>query len=225
MRSPLILAPLLVLAACAAPQPPAAGPGFAGFGALAPVPGQITAAPIGAPLTALAPQPDATAAPVPAAPSVAPVAGAGTMPGLAPTPLPAPPVAAAPAAISDEQDFDAVAARETIESDAARIEANRQVYQQIAPQPLPPRSGSAPNIVAYALSVTNRVGQPVWRRSTLALSNHDRACAAYASPDLAQQDFLARGGPQRDPRNLDPDGDGFACRWDPTPFQRARTGG
>ena len=198
MRSFPILAPLVLLAACAAP-PPQAGPGFGGFDALAPVPGQITSGPIGA--------------------------GAIPAPAAAPAPGAVPPVAAVPAPISDEQDFDAVAARETIESDKARIEANRQIFQEVAPQPLPERTETGPNIVAYALSVTNRVGEPVWRRSALALASHERSCAAYASPDLAQQDFLRRGGPQRDPKNLDPDGDGFACRWDPTPFQRARAGG
>lgn len=195
MRTTLILAATAALAACTAPAPNA-GNGFGGYQGFAPAPGQITQGPIGAPL-----------------------AGAGVAPATAPADP------AAPATISDEQDFAAVAERETIESDRARIEANRQSYQEVAPQPLPPRTDAGPNIVAYALSVTNRVGQPAWRRSALALSNHERACAAYASPDLAQQDFLDRGGPQRDPRNLDPDGDGFACAWDPTPFQRARAGG
>lgn len=211
MRSSLILVPFVLLAACSAP-PPAAGPGFGG---LAPAPGQITSGPIGS--TAAG-----GFAPAPAPGSFA----AAPAPAPAPVPAPAPgAVASVPAPISDEQDFDAVAARETIESDAARIAANRQQFQEVAPQPLPQRTETGPNIVAYALSVTNRVGEPVWRRSALALSNHERSCSGYASPDLAQQDFLRRGGPQRDPRNLDPDGDGFACRWDPTPFQRARAGG
>ena len=48
-----------------------------------------------------------------------------------------------------------------------------------------------------------------------------RNCNGYANPDDAQRDFLARGGPERDPRGLDPDGDGFACAWDPAPFRAA----
>lgn len=48
-----------------------------------------------------------------------------------------------------------------------------------------------------------------------------RNCAGYASPDQAQIDFLANGGPQRDRKGLDPDGDGFACGWDPSPFRSA----
>jgi hypothetical protein len=35
---------------------------------------------------------------------------------------------------------------------------------------------------------------------------------------------LARGGPDKDPRGLDPDGDGFACGWDPAPFLLAEGG-
>ena len=30
---------------------------------------------------------------------------------------------------------------------------------------------------------------------------------------------LERGGPQRDRLGVDPDGDGFACSWNPTPFR------
>jgi hypothetical protein len=33
---------------------------------------------------------------------------------------------------------------------------------------------------------------------------------------------LSNGGPERDRLGLDPDGDGFACYWDPTPFRLAR---
>ena len=128
--------------------------------------------------------------------------------------------------ISDEQSFDAVSGRESIESDAARIEANRQARVVVAPQPVPERSGSSrPNIVAFALATTNRVGEQVYSRSGVtSTSRFQRNCARYASPDLAQEDFLARGGPERDGRGLDPDGDGFACFWDPTPFRAARGG-
>ena len=36
---------------------------------------------------------------------------------------------------------------------------------------------------------------------------------------VAAEAFLKAGGPQRDSKKLDPDGDGFACGFDPTPFQ------
>jgi hypothetical protein len=124
--------------------------------------------------------------------------------------------------ISDEQDFTAVAGRESIESDRERLAAQREAFEVIQPTTLPARSGaSGPNIVQFALSTTNRVGERVHRRSgVFAQSRYDRNCAKYPSPDLAQEAFLASGGPERDRDGLDPDGDGFACSWDPTPFRR-----
>ena len=126
-------------------------------------------------------------------------------------------------ALSDEQDFSAVTARETIESDRERLAELRQQYEVIEPTALPDHAPSTgPNIVEYALNTTNRVGESIYRRSALKLKSSQRACARYASPDLAQLAFLAAGGPTRDRKNLDPDGDGFACAWDPTPFRLAR---
>ena len=127
--------------------------------------------------------------------------------------------------ISDEQSFDAVASRESIASDAERIEQNREAYQVVAPQALPERSGSGgTNIVAYALNTTNRVGEAVYERGRFNPERFQRACAQYGSSDQAQRAFLDAGGPVRDRRGLDPDGDGFACFWDPTPFRAARDG-
>ena len=77
--------------------------------------------------------------------------------------------------------------------------------------------------MAFALSTTNPVGQPIYDRP--GRYNEDRyrkACSEFASPDQAQAAFLASGGPDRDRRGLDPDGDGFACFWDPSPFRNAR---
>jgi len=128
--------------------------------------------------------------------------------------------------ISDENDFGAVSSRQSIESDAARIASNRQQYQVVQPTALPTRAGNAqPNVVQYALQTTHPVGTKVHRRLGLASNaKHQRNCAEYNSRDEAQIDFLARGGPDRDRRNLDPDGDGYACNWDPTPFRRASGG-
>ena len=144
--------------------------------------------------------------------------------GPAPIAAPPQPLAANNVGISDEQSFEAVAARESIESDAERLARQAQAYRVIQPTAVPTRSGaSAPNIVAYALSTSNARGQAVYRRGGIALqSRAARACARYPSPDLAQEAFLERGGPERDRLNLDPDGDGFACTWDPAPFRAAR---
>lgn len=147
------------------------------------------------------------------------------------TPLQASPSNPAPlavntAGISDENDFDAVAQRQTIESDAARIAQNRAQYEVIQPEALPTRAGGEqPNIVAFALQTTHPVGARVYARAGLnGEGRAARACAAYPSPDQAQIDFLARGGPERDRKGLDPDGDGYACTWDPTPFRKASQG-
>ena len=121
--------------------------------------------------------------------------------------------------ISDEQDFNAVASRETIESDAARIERNRQQYTVIQPTAVPQRTETGPNIVQFALQTKHNPGTQMYARSSLRFTDPQAACARYTSADLAQQAFLEAGGPERDRRGLDPDGDGFACSWDPRPFR------
>jgi hypothetical protein len=128
-----------------------------------------------------------------------------------------------PGGISDEQDFGAVSERESIESDAARRAQQQAAYQVIAPEALPDApQDTGPNIVDYALNAPNRLGQEYYSRFVLSGQRRfERNCSEYRSPDEAQRDFLARGGPERDPRGIDPDGDGFACGWDPTPFLAA----
>lgn len=128
--------------------------------------------------------------------------------------------------LSDEQSFAAVAERETIQSDAERIAENRAQYQMIEPTALPPRpDGTGASIVAYALATTNAPGQQLYQRSGIAAkARFDSACAKYGGDDRAQEVFLDSGGPQRDRYGMDPDGDGFACYWDPRPFRAARNG-
>lgn len=131
-------------------------------------------------------------------------------------------MAAKPGGISDENDFSAVAARETIESDAARIAANRAQYQVVQPGALPQRSGeTGPNIVDYALATRHAPGTQLHKRSSFRANRAAAACVKYGSSDQAQEAFLAKGGPDRDRLGLDPDGDGFACGWDPRPFRTA----
>ncbi|MCG6884240.1 MAG: hypothetical protein LJE62_10855 [Silicimonas sp.] len=129
--------------------------------------------------------------------------------------------------ISDEQDFAAVSSRESIESDRERLARQRETFQVAQPEAVPdrPTGRAAPNIVTYALTTSNPVGRPVYNRSSR--YNEDRyrrSCAEFTSSDQAQAAFLASGGPERDRRGLDPDGDGFACFWDPSPFRTARGG-
>lgn len=125
--------------------------------------------------------------------------------------------------ISDENDFSAVSERRSREDDAQLIAQNRANYTVIPPQPVPQRTQSnGPNIVQFALSTNHAPGTQMYKRSSLRLSDPGAACAKFASPDLAQQAFLASGGPDRDRKGLDPDGDGFACGWDPRPFRAIR---
>lgn len=128
--------------------------------------------------------------------------------------------------ISEENDFGAVEAERTIESDAELIARNREQYRIIEPEDLPARpSDTGPNIVAYALETDHPRGTQLYRRGGLnSESRYQRNCAEYASSDQAQADFLERGGPRRDRLGLDPDGDGYACSWDPAPYRRASGG-
>lgn len=128
--------------------------------------------------------------------------------------------------ISDEQNFAAVASRESIESDAERRERQAAAYQLIEATALPNRPGNAgPNIVEYALQAPNNRGEEVFTRTGLSGdSRFQRNCAKYRTPDDAQRDFLTRGGPLRDRLGIDPDGDGFACGWDPQAFRTIASG-
>lgn len=127
--------------------------------------------------------------------------------------------------ISDEQDFQAVSNRQSIESDAARIEKNRTNYQVVAPTAVPQRDGAAsPNVVQYALNTDHPKGTKLYSRAGFNLqAKAQRNCAAFASADQAQIEFLSAGGPRRDRKGLDPDGDGYACGWDPARFRKAVT--
>jgi len=171
-------------------------------------------APLGSPLTATTPVPGA-------APGTTVVDPLRTS-GVQASPSNAIPAGMAQNAISDEQDFSAVATRESIESDAARRAQQAAQYQVVQPTALPQApQDTGPNIVEYALNAPNRKGQPWYSRFIFAGMNYERNCATFRSADEAQQAFLERGGPERDRLGIDPDGDGFACQWDPAPFLAA----
>lgn len=230
----------LVLAACT-PTTSSTGPGV-GFQDYGSYIRGAAPAPTGAPVTVVPPgggfDPAAAAAAIDRSQGVAPTPGV-VAPGPTATPLPTDsaerPRGGAPAGIkeesgevashagiSDEQDFDAVSSRETIESDKERIAKNRAEYVVVQPKDLPQRPGdTGPNIVEFALATTHAPGVQMYKRSGLGIRDANSVCAKYSSPDQAQQDFLAKGGPDRDRMGVDPDGDGFACSWDPRPFRTA----
>ena len=148
--------------------------------------------------------------------------GSGQAPLQASPSNPAP-LAIANAGISDENDFGAVSSRQTIESDSDLLAQNRSQYQVIEPSAVPVRQGDAgPNVVSYALSTNNPLGNRIYSRTGINLrAKSARNCAGYRSPELAQQAFLEAGGPKRDRLSLDADGDGYACDWDPIIYQHA----
>jgi pyruvate/2-oxoglutarate dehydrogenase complex dihydrolipoamide acyltransferase (E2) component len=85
-------------------------------------------------------------------------------------------------------------------------------------------AASGPNLFNYALSTRHAVGEERYtRRNPFRWRRWEAACARYPHQDLAQEAFLAAGGPERDPEHMDPDGDGYACWWDPAPFRQAAT--
>ncbi len=231
------LALFAILAACA-PQVPdsARGVGFNSPQAMEARDAALQGSNIRVPQTVLPPE-GGTGAP-------APVTGVGPVPGSpedtaartalilqqtapgATTQVDPGAVAVNEAGISNENNFDAVSQQRSIQSDAQRIAQNKAQYQVIEPQALPQRDGSEqPNIVAFALSTSHPVGTRVYARAGLnGAARAERNCAKYTSPDKAQIDFLAQGGPLRDRKGLDPDGDGYACRWNPEPFRKASQG-
>ncbi len=122
--------------------------------------------------------------------------------------------------ISDTQDFGAVTEKVSIEQDKALLQAQRKEFKVIAPTKLPKRVKTI-SVVQYALSTTNPLGVKKYSRfNPLGAQLAKRNCARYDESDQAQLAFLRAGGPRRDPLNLDPDGDGFACSWSPDTYRK-----
>lgn len=249
MRPLLSVAALALLTACTPPAlreeagyDPSFGAGATPYGTLQPqtamppvqsnqaIPSsEINSALFGTPTapggTAVPPAP-MSAMSDPTAPVVAYADPAAPAPAVLPTVDPAAvdpnaaPAATGALGLSDEQDFSAVTARETIETDKQRIEANKAQYQQIAPTALPERTDSeVSSVVDYAMNAQNKLGESIYKRGSVSAEKAKAACARYPTDAAAQEAFLKAGGPQRDSKKLDPDGDGFACGFDPTPFQ------
>ena len=230
MRGAVIL-PLaaLALAACASP-PPISNPVVPDpFGRDRLLEGGIPPAPTAivppvAPFPATANDPFAAASPATdpagiaaetrAALGLPPLVGAGST-------LPDPSLDRDNAGISAEQDFGAVAGARSIEDDAERLRRARERFEVVAPPAdLSRPQDAAPDVVGYALRQARPVGTDAFSRGLLATEGRAaRRCAQFLNADAAQEAFLAAGGPDRDPRNLDPDGDGNACGWDPATYR------
>lgn len=125
------------------------------------------------------------------------------------------------AGISDEQDFGAVSARQSIESDAQRRASQSAQYQVVQPTAVLSRpGGGAPTPIEFAVQVSHPVGQKTYTRSPFGAGKAQANCAAYLTADLAQDAFLKAGGPNKDKLKIDPDGDGYACGWNPAKYRQ-----
>lgn len=88
----------------------------------------------------------------------------------------------------------------------------------VQPGPLPNRVDGV-NIALFAKQTSNAVGDSRYPRTAAARMTGVGNCGRFRDPDAAQRAFLAGGGPEQDRYGIDPDGDGFACRWDPAPYR------
>ncbi len=113
--------------------------------------------------------------------------------------------------------------QQKIERDKAAVllAAARAQYEIIEPGALP-NIVAGVNIALYARETTNAVGDKMYRRALIKGRFSAAECGKFATPDDAQRYFLANDGPEKDPLNLDPDGDGFACRWSPDFYRSLR---
>ncbi len=75
------------------------------------------------------------------------------------------------------------------------------------------------NIVIYARQSMNNIGKKIYKRINMKQKRVD-PCLSFVSADDAQRFFLEKGGPENDFWNLDLDGDGFACDWDPDQYRK-----
>ncbi len=97
--------------------------------------------------------------------------------------------------ISDEQDFAAVAARETIESDAERIARNREQYVVVQPRDLPQRP-ARPGRTSWNMRWPPRMNRGVQLHRRSSFGARIRRRPASSSPlRTCAAEFLARGGP------------------------------
>jgi hypothetical protein len=91
----------------------------------------------------------------------------------------------------------------------------------VQPGPLPNHPDGV-NIALFAQQTNNAVGEARYSRSMGARVASVGNCGRFRDADAAQRAFLAGGGPDRDRYGVDPDGDGFACGWNPAPYRALR---
>ena len=105
-------------------------------------------------------------------------------------------------------------------NEAARLLAEARANRVVIEPGQLPTAVADVNIAAFARETTNLVGERQYRRPVIRTRSSE--CRKFNSSDDAQRYFLANGGPQEDPLNLDGDGDGFACAWNPQIYRQLR---
>ena len=75
------------------------------------------------------------------------------------------------------------------------------------------------NLAVFARSVSNKLGEKIYYRNFIS-SGAGSGCEKFSNKNSAQIFFLENGGPKNDFYNMDVDGDGFACKWDPAIYRK-----
>ena len=75
------------------------------------------------------------------------------------------------------------------------------------------------NLAVFARSVSNELGEKIYYRNFIS-SDAGSGCKKFINKNAAQIFFLENGGPKNDFHNMDVDGDGFACKWDPAIYRK-----
>ena len=78
------------------------------------------------------------------------------------------------------------------------------------------------NLAVFARNVSNKVGEKIYFRNFLG-TGVNTGCKKFLNKNAAQVFFLKNGGPKNDYYNIDTDGDGFACKWDPEIYRKIDT--
>ena len=76
------------------------------------------------------------------------------------------------------------------------------------------------NVAKFARDTKHNKGEKIFTRLSFSIYNNWNECSKFKTKDEAQRKFLKDGGPYKDRFNLDPDGDGFACDWDPEIYRK-----
>ena len=99
--------------------------------------------------------------------------------------------------------------REELKAGRVVLEANRK--EKITTESV--------NLAVFARSVSNKLGEKIYYRNFIS-SDADSGCKKFTNKNAAQIFFLKNGGPKNDFHNMDVDGDGFACKWDPAIYRK-----